>query len=234
MRITVAALACVVVLSVARSDVLGQATNDAAEPVEQSDYPNLREIRERAERGEAVFQLELGTAYASGGLTIPPDYVRAAWWIKQAAEQGHALAQYQLGVMYFAGEGVERNPAEAVRWFRQSANGGEELAMYRLGIAYADGQAVPQDHVQAMQWFEQAAKRGLSDAAHSLGRMHAEGIGVVKDDLAAHLWFSIGAWSGHRESVRALEEIMTRLTPEQLALGERRLTEWLEQQGWNR
>ena len=36
------------------------------------------------------------------------------------AEQGNMRAQFNLGVFYNLGEGVEREPEEAVRWFLQA------------------------------------------------------------------------------------------------------------------
>ena len=49
------------------------------------------------------------------------DYAKAhAEWLP-LAEAGDASAQANLGVMYWQGQGVDADPAEAVRWFLRAA-----------------------------------------------------------------------------------------------------------------
>jgi TPR repeat protein len=53
-----------------------------------------------------------------------PDYVGAAAVLREAAESGHARAQFELGRFYAAGNGVERDFAEARRWLSKALRGG--------------------------------------------------------------------------------------------------------------
>ena len=61
------------------------------------------------------------------------DYATALKHLRPLAEQGHAEAQYWLGWMYFNGQGVRRDPKEAVRWFRKAAEQGQIRAQRMLG-----------------------------------------------------------------------------------------------------
>ncbi len=42
-------------------------------------------------------------------------------------------AMFDLACRYLKGDGVEKNPAEAVRWWRSAADRGNAVAMYELG-----------------------------------------------------------------------------------------------------
>jgi len=52
-----------------------------------------------------------------------------------AAKQGDAGAQNNLGVAYATGEGVAKDPEEAVRWYRMAA--GQGIAEARRAPANA-------------------------------------------------------------------------------------------------
>ena len=42
-------------------------------------------------------------------------------WYRKAAEAGIAEAQYNLAVMYGTGEGVAKDPAQAMEWYKKAA-----------------------------------------------------------------------------------------------------------------
>ncbi|MDI3503220.1 MAG: uncharacterized protein PWP64_156, partial [Candidatus Cloacimonadota bacterium] len=48
------------------------------------------------------------------------------------ALRGNAEAQYILGVCYDIGEGVDKNPKQAVYWYEKAANQGNAEAQYIL------------------------------------------------------------------------------------------------------
>jgi TPR repeat protein len=41
-----------------------------------------------------------------------------------AAEQGHTIAQFNLGLCFMYGQGVAKDPVEAVKWYRMAAEQG--------------------------------------------------------------------------------------------------------------
>lgn len=88
----------------------------------------FQRTREKAERGEAAAQYELGEYYYEGRV-VAQDYGEAYRWFCQAAEQRHAKAQANAGMMCFLGRGVERNLGQAHRWLRLAAAQGDEAAI---------------------------------------------------------------------------------------------------------
>lgn len=63
------------------------------------------------------------------------------------AQAGDPKAQNQLGVRYLIGDGVEKDPKEAVEWYRKAAHAGYAEAMFNLGAAYFNGTGVGIDDV---------------------------------------------------------------------------------------
>ena len=83
---------------------------------------------ERAEKGDADAQYNLGVCYYNGyGDT--KDYGEAVKWYRKAAEQGHADAQNNLGVCYYNGYGVAQDYGEAVKWYKKAAEQGHVKAI---------------------------------------------------------------------------------------------------------
>ena len=79
---------------------------------------NLEQLKQKAERGEAKSQLELGYRYFHGNETTK-DLTQAIDWFRRAAEQGYTPAEYVLGLRYMNGEGVPQDYAQAVIWYKK-------------------------------------------------------------------------------------------------------------------
>ena len=125
------------------------------------------------------------------------DYAVAFESFRTLAEQGVADAQAFLGFMYAQGRGVPQDDAEAVRWHHQAAEQGHALAQAKLGAMYAMGRGVPQDYVQAHKWFNLAASRLSSSEQESRNR-----------------------------AVQARNEVVSKMTPAQIAEAQRLMREW--------
>ena len=78
---------------------------------------------ERAERGDAGAQFNLGVRYDKGQ-GVPQDSKEAVKWYRLSAEQGNADAQSNLGDIYFYGRGGLQDYKEAFKWYRLSAEQG--------------------------------------------------------------------------------------------------------------
>ena len=116
----------------------------------------------KAEKGEAVAQLELGGIYLKGeGVT--KDVAEAVKWLSKAAELGNGEAQMMLGGIYISGRGVLKNSVEAAKWFMMSAEQGNAAAQCQIGRMHLTGVGVPKDDVEAYKWSTLAATQG--DAA---------------------------------------------------------------------
>ena len=62
---------------------------------------------ERAQKGDAAAQFDLGYRYANGD-GVAKDSAEAVKWYRKAVEQGYAPAQSNPGVMYANGEAFRK------------------------------------------------------------------------------------------------------------------------------
>ncbi|MFN7139170.1 MAG: tetratricopeptide repeat protein [Limisphaerales bacterium] len=183
-------------------------------------FASSKELKERAERGEADAQHQLGQRYFESG-----DYAEALKWYQLSASQGNAKAQKSLGVLYVTGQGVTRDLQEAVKWYKMAADQGDAEAQYSLGLRYVNGEAVGQNFAEAAKWFALAAEQGVTDAQLSLARRYAAGEGVAQDLTEAYKWCLVtekyGTYQAHgaRQLRSQLEETMS---AEQIALAKNR------------
>jgi hypothetical protein len=92
-------------------------TLNFGQTVTSQDASKLRSLRERAERGDAQAQSELGFMYEFGIGGAQRDYAEALEWYRKAVELGDTGARLNIGGMYFEGIGVTRDYAEAARWY---------------------------------------------------------------------------------------------------------------------
>jgi len=95
------------------------------------------------------------------------DHAGALKIYRALAAEGLAPAQFNLGVMYDFGQGVAKDPVEAVRWYRAAAAQGHGGAQFNLGGMYFDGHGVAQDHLRSYVWFTLAAAAGVPGASRN-------------------------------------------------------------------
>jgi TPR repeat protein len=150
-------------------------------------------------------------AYVSVGSlfsrTQPPQYATAASWYQEAVRHGSAKGALMLGWLYQTGNGLQKNPAEAVRLYTDAGNRGLADAMYRLGLMYKNGDGVQRDPGMAAQCFYEAGRRHHPYAQEELGWMAFTGSGVKRDDLTALGWFLPAAQAGLVRSQTAVATI---------------------------
>lgn len=94
-------------------------------------------------------------------------------------------------------------------------------------MAYLWGTGVPKDYAKAAVWFQKAASQGLADAQHLLARMHYDGDGVPQDYITAYMWANLTTASGDQIPKDLRDELLQKLTPEQVAEGQKMTREWL-------
>jgi hypothetical protein len=116
------------------------------------------------------------------GITEPPDVMRVY------ADAGDPSAQFNLALLYQQGEGVEKDPAEAVAWYRKAAAGGFAQAQYNLGVLLANGDGVAKDDNAAAAFFFAAAQQGMFEAQKALIQCYILGRGVDKNPFKALRW----------------------------------------------
>lgn len=144
------------------------------------------------------------------------------------AESGDAAAQYHLGNSYLQGEGVEKNPTEAVKWFRRAAEQNLAAAQLGLGACFARGEGVPRDRVEGLKWYRRAAEQGNAIAQFNLGICYYDGAVVKRDYEEAYVWFNLASASD-RDAADLRDILGKILTRQQIADVQRR-TEQLRAQ----
>ena len=80
-----------------------------------------------------------------------------------ASHLGLSEALYEAGSAYASGDGVDRNPEEAVRLWKKAAEKGNTSAKTDLGYASAAGDGTEQDYAAAVRWWLGAAKDGVPE-----------------------------------------------------------------------
>ena len=88
---------------------------------------------------------------------------------KTQASSGDLDTQYYLGFIYAAGQGVEKNPIEAVLWFTMAAEKGKKEAQEYLAYAYYRGEGAVIDPKKAIEWWKKAANQGSVTSEEYLG-----------------------------------------------------------------
>jgi len=130
----------------------------------------------------------------AGRVTKRKDEIRG---IRARAELGDDDAQLMLGGCYSDGDGVRKDPAEAVRWYRLAARQGNADARNSLGWAYREGDGVKRDYDRALLLFRMAAEQNEQYAQNNLGLMYKNGEGVKQDNAEAFKWFCMSAAQGN-------------------------------------
>lgn len=185
---------------------------------------STRELREKAEAGDASAQFRLGGLYAKGGV-VPKDDAEAVKWYRKAAEQGHAGGQSMLGVMYTNARAVPRDYDEAMKWFRKAAAQNSAHAQYNLGYMYAVGKGVEKDSVESANWYRKAAEQNDTGSQRILGSLHATGRGVSKNLIEACAWSRVAADKGDAAARKQLETIEKQMMPGEIAEARKRAEE---------
>ena len=168
-----------------------------------------------AENGDPEALHEVGEYYRESGRCE-----EAAVWHRRAAEKGHAGSQVTMAHMFYEGSLKPRDLQAMVHWYFQAS---EEIPVARvmLGECYRYGRGVPQSFETAIRWFLRGEEH--SDAQRRLRACHAF--------FKASPWEYDRAYAVETRKAHALRafggrETWRELTPEQLAEGLRRLTEY--------
>ncbi len=182
-------------------------------------------VRRAADTGLAGSQYMMGILLVEGRGGLPKDPATAAQWFKAAADQNHVPALCWLGEL----ADREQKPVEAVGWWRKGAASGDRSCQFLLGRAYLEGKGgLARDANEGLAWIRRAASQRLPAAQAALGFAYERGAGVPTDYVLAYMWLNLARAQGHnpqplREAMEALEK---KMTPDQIAEGQKRSREW--------
>lgn len=102
------------------------------------------------------------------------------------------------GRAFSNGEGVAKNPQQALFWTRKAAQAGHAGAQYDLSTYYYQGiNGVPENTAEFMRWTRAAANGGNPAAQYNLGLAYYQGSNGVAKNLPESLkWFRASAENG--------------------------------------
>jgi TPR repeat protein len=178
-----------------------------------------------AEKGDAKSQFVLAGLHERG-IGTPANQPEAIRWYKTAARNGYAEAQFKVGLLYGRGEGVPQDKNEATRWYKKAADQGHPEAQFYMGYRYEYGKGISQNYGEALRWYGKAAEQGNVSALNGLGSLYLAGHGVPQNQVEAYKWFNLAAASGEREYLANRDRVAGKLSPAQLAEGQRLASEW--------
>ncbi|EPC01898.1 hypothetical protein L861_19800 [Litchfieldella anticariensis FP35 = DSM 16096] len=122
--------------------------------------------------------------------------------IKEDAELGCPESQYEIGTRYAKGEGVDKNPREALIWFKRAADKGHVKAQFEVGVMFAHGYGTIKKPAVAVRWFLKSADQGDDRAMFNLGYLYANGDdGVPQRGSEALKWYKSAYEAGNTKAL---------------------------------
>jgi hypothetical protein len=109
-------------------------TTEKTEQVENKEIKSNFEItEEKALKGDAQAQNDLGNMYANG-TEVEQSYQEALKLFESAAKKGYAQAQFNLGTMYQNAIGVDQDFEKAAKYYKLAASQGHAEAKENLQV----------------------------------------------------------------------------------------------------
>ena len=144
-------------------------------------------LRKAALAGEPEAAHSVGDLYACE-LDLPPNFLEAAMWYRQAAERTHAAAAFKLAQLRVKNRpGLPQDLDEAVHWYCAAADAGHQPAEAEL-VRLLRGGAPAAHRARIRTWFEAKAGAGDPRAAFNLGLSILLGSNATETDQQALSW----------------------------------------------
>jgi hypothetical protein len=98
-----------------------------------------------------------------------------------------------------------------------AARSGNAEAEELIGVMYAMGLGVERDEIRAFDWYLRSAMKGHPGAQSGVGWYYEVGIGMPAPDLVrAYAWFVLSAIGGDPDAAISQEEVVKKMTKEQI------------------
>ncbi|HEY5238828.1 MAG TPA: hypothetical protein VIJ62_10650 [Rhizomicrobium sp.] len=169
------------------------------------------------------FAFGICVLFAGGCATIPPEE-RVASFKQGVAEydSGHYAAAFRIfddisyddaaaarnaGLMLRKGQGVERDPKQALILLEQAAEAGLATAAADAGEMLLDGEVGRPDPAAALPYLQIAAAAHHVIAEYHLGTLYEQGVAVPKDLAKAHALYVEAAAGGVQEAEERLNQL---------------------------
>jgi len=160
-----------------------------------------RQITCKSGQGKAKGQ---GMKYAFHGIIL------AVW---------AALATPVLAEIEEARDLMEEGKFEEARLaLLPAARSGNADAEELIGVMYALGLGVERDPERAFEWYLRSSMKGHPGAQSGVGWYYEVGLGMPAPDLVrAYMWYALSAIGGDPDAAISLEEVVKKMTPEEIA-----------------
>ena len=139
--------------------------------VENKMNDKIKELTEKAKKGDVEAQAELGEIYLQGD-GIKADYKKSMEWSKKAAENKNYRAMRNIGILYLEGLGVKKDYKKAFASFSSSVDGGDAQGPRYLGIMSEKGLGVKKSLDDASFYYEIGDSSGDLTSRYNLGKIH--------------------------------------------------------------
>jgi TPR repeat protein len=157
------------------------------------------------------------------------DYATAFKEFTPLAEQGNADAQLFLGKMYMLGQGVLKDPDQAIKYLKASGEQGNADAQFFLGAMYL----LPHKNItEGVKWLRLSADQGEQDAELVLGKAYLQGDKELpRDPVQAEMWMRLAAKGNLEFYQTELLAAEAQMTPDQIAKGKALAEAWKPKHG---
>ena len=110
------------------------------------------------------------------------------------------------------------NFEEAMHELLPAARSGNADAEVLIGVMYAMGLGVKRDDMRAFEWYLRSAMKGHPGAQSGVGWYYEVGRGMPAPDLVrAYMWYVLSAIGGDPDAAISQEEVVKKMTSEQIA-----------------
>ncbi len=98
-----------------------------------------------------------------------------------------------------------------------AARSGNADAEELIGVMYALGLGVERDDQRAFEWYLRSSLKGHPGAQSGIGWYYEVGRGMPAPDLVrAYMWYTLSAIGGDPDAAISLEEVVKKMTPEEI------------------
>lgn len=144
-----------------------------------------------AEQGHHVSMKHLSQMFGEGlGLEGKPDHEKSIKWLTRLAnETSDPMALHYMGIKYAFGQGIARDPKEAMKWYLKATEHNITKAWHSIGQLQQSGQGTKQDYKKAMESYRKAAVDEDEGAMFSIGSLYVNGLGVEINNTIGADWY---------------------------------------------
>ncbi len=121
---------------------------------------------------------------------------------------GKSFAHYALGTMYEAGEGMNRDYAQAFENYNYCADVMDHNAQWKVALSCESGIGVDKDIARAVEYFRLAANGGHRDSQIKSYNYYMEGKGVQRNLMSSAQVIEAAAESGDKKAKRLLRRLV--------------------------